>query len=53
MTITLLRLLPELMPLVLAGLLGWTGWVKLFGRHTARQAAGSALGRLMPAPGRR
>jgi hypothetical protein len=50
MPITLLRLIPELTPLVLAGLLGWTGWVKLFGRHTARQAAGSALGRLMPAP---
>ncbi|HEY1616208.1 MAG TPA: MauE/DoxX family redox-associated membrane protein [Streptosporangiaceae bacterium] len=50
MPITLLRLVPELTPLVLAGLLGWTGWVKLFGRHTARQAAGSALARLMPAP---
>lgn len=50
MPITLLRLVPELTPLVLAGLLGWTGWAKLFGRHTARQAADSALGRLMPPP---
>jgi Methylamine utilisation protein MauE len=50
MSITLLRLVPGLTPLVLAGLLGWTGGRKLFSRHTARQAAGSALARLLPPP---
>jgi hypothetical protein len=41
-------LLPELAPLALAVLLGWTGCVKLLGRHTARQAADTALARLLP-----
>jgi hypothetical protein len=50
MFITLLRLVPEVTPLVLAGLLGWTGWVKLFGRQARRQAASSALGLLLRAP---
>jgi hypothetical protein len=50
MSITLLRLVPGLMPLVLAALLGWTGGLKLLGRHTARQATGSALARLFPPP---
>lgn len=50
MTITLLRLVPEVTPLVLAGLLAWTGGLKLFGRKAAQQAAGSALGKLVPPP---
>ncbi len=41
-------LLPELAPLALAVLLGWTGGAKLLGRHTARQAADTALARLLP-----
>lgn len=41
-------LLPELAPLVLACLLGWTGGVKLLGRRTAPQAADTALARLLP-----
>jgi Methylamine utilisation protein MauE len=50
MSITLLRLVADLTPLVLAGLLAWTGGLKLSSRHTARQAAGSALARLLPPP---
>ncbi|HEY7429128.1 MAG TPA: MauE/DoxX family redox-associated membrane protein [Streptosporangiaceae bacterium] len=41
-------LLPELAPLVLACLLGWTGGGKLLGRRTAQQAADTALARLLP-----
>jgi methylamine utilization protein MauE len=44
-------LLPELAPLALAVLLGGTGYAKLLGRHTARQAAGTALARLLPGQG--
>ncbi|PZG97493.1 hypothetical protein C1I97_25365 [Streptomyces sp. NTH33] len=36
-----------LVPLVLAGLLGWTGSVKLFSRDTARQAPRTALARML------
>ncbi|QKW06182.1 hypothetical protein HUT18_06970 [Streptomyces sp. NA04227] len=36
-----------LLPLVLAGLLGWTGAVKAFGRGTARQAPKTALARML------
>jgi methylamine utilization protein MauE len=50
MTIMLQRLLPGLVPLVVAALLGWTGSFKLLGRRTARVAAGSALARLLPGP---
>ncbi|WP_232839139.1 MauE/DoxX family redox-associated membrane protein [Streptomyces triticisoli] len=35
------------MPLVLAGLLGWTGSVKLFSRDTVRQAPRTALARML------
>lgn len=47
----LLSLLPQLLPLVLGGLLGWTGGAKLSRRRAARQAAGSALERILPGPG--
>ncbi|MER5185102.1 MauE/DoxX family redox-associated membrane protein [Streptomyces sp. NPDC002896] len=40
-------LVPALVPLVLAGLLGWTGAVKLFGRGTVRQAPKTALARML------
>jgi len=40
-------LLPEMAPLAMAVLLGWTGCVKL-GRRAARQAADTALARLLP-----
>jgi methylamine utilization protein MauE len=50
MAIVLQRLLPGLVPLVVAALLGWTGSVKLLGRRTARAAAASALARLLPGP---
>jgi hypothetical protein len=43
-------LFPELAPLALAVLLGWTGGGKLLGRRTAAQAANSALARLLPPP---
>jgi hypothetical protein len=43
-------LLPELAPLVLAGLLGWTGGVKLLRRRAPRQAEDTALARLLPGP---
>ncbi|MET8009382.1 MauE/DoxX family redox-associated membrane protein [Streptomyces sp. NPDC005271] len=39
-------------PLLLAGLLGPAGAAKLFGRGTARQAAGTALARLLRGGGR-
>lgn len=38
---------PALVPLVLAGLLGWTGAVKLLGRGTVRQAPRTALARML------
>ncbi|MFI9626643.1 MauE/DoxX family redox-associated membrane protein [Streptomyces sp. NPDC052042] len=37
----------SLAPLVLAGLLGWTGAVKVFSRDTARQAPKTALARML------
>jgi Methylamine utilisation protein MauE len=46
----LLSLLPQLLPLMLGGLLGWTGGAKLPRRRAARQAAGSALERILPSP---
>jgi hypothetical protein len=46
----LFTLLPQLLPLMLGGLLGWTGSIKLPRRQAARQAAGSALERILPGP---
>ncbi|MFF4084931.1 MauE/DoxX family redox-associated membrane protein [Streptomyces sp. NPDC001777] len=43
----MLSLTTSLAPLVLAGLLGWTGAVKAFGRDTARQAPKTALARML------
>ncbi|PWI08976.1 hypothetical protein DIZ27_20045 [Streptomyces sp. NWU339] len=43
----MLSLTTSLVPLVLAGLLGWTGSVKLFSRDTARQAPKTALARML------
>ncbi|MFD7284563.1 MauE/DoxX family redox-associated membrane protein [Streptomyces sp. NPDC059863] len=43
----MLSLTTGLAPLVLAGLLGWTGAVKLFGRRTALQAPKTALARML------
>lgn len=44
----LLGLFPPVLPLVLGGLLGWSGSAKLPRRRAVRQAAGSALERLLP-----
>ncbi|MFJ7254396.1 MauE/DoxX family redox-associated membrane protein [Streptomyces sp. NPDC098085] len=43
----MLSLTTSLAPLVLAGLLGWTGAVKAFGRGTAQQAPKTALARML------
>ncbi|MFF2958722.1 MauE/DoxX family redox-associated membrane protein [Streptomyces sp. NPDC057963] len=43
----MLSLTTSLAPLVLAGLLGWTGVVKAFGRGTAQQAPKTALARML------
>ncbi|MEU6007750.1 MauE/DoxX family redox-associated membrane protein [Streptomyces sp. NPDC047453] len=43
----MLSLTTGLVPLVLAGLLGWTGAVKLFDRDTARRAPKTALARML------
>ncbi|MFF9122934.1 MauE/DoxX family redox-associated membrane protein [Streptomyces sp. NPDC014889] len=43
----MLSLTTGLVPLVLAGLLGWTGSVKLFDRDTVRQAPKTALARML------
>jgi hypothetical protein len=43
----MLSLTTGLVPLVLAGLLGWTGSVKLFSRDTVRQAPRTALARML------
>ncbi|MFF2327206.1 MULTISPECIES: MauE/DoxX family redox-associated membrane protein [unclassified Streptomyces] len=43
----MLSLTTGLAPLVLAGLLGWTGAVKAFSRGTARQAPKTALARML------
>ncbi|MGW5127463.1 MauE/DoxX family redox-associated membrane protein [Streptomyces sp. NPDC004069] len=43
----MLSLTTDLVPLVLAGLLGWTGSVKLFDRDTVRQAPRTALARML------
>ncbi|MFB7556294.1 MauE/DoxX family redox-associated membrane protein [Streptomyces brevispora] len=43
----MLSLTTGLAPLVLAGLLGWTGAVKLFGRGTVLQAPKTALARML------
>ncbi|WP_406723855.1 MauE/DoxX family redox-associated membrane protein [Streptomyces sp. GD-15H] len=43
----MLSLTTGLIPLVLAGLLGWTGSVKLFNRDTVRQAPKTALARML------
>ncbi|MFF9508719.1 MauE/DoxX family redox-associated membrane protein [Streptomyces sp. NPDC014724] len=43
----MLSLTTGLAPLVLAGLLGWTGAVKVFSRGTARQAPKTALARML------
>ncbi|GAA3367125.1 hypothetical protein GCM10020367_68750 [Streptomyces sannanensis] len=43
----MLSLTTGLVPLVLAGLLGWTGSVKLFNRDTVRQAPKTALARIL------
>ncbi|MEU6014325.1 MauE/DoxX family redox-associated membrane protein [Streptomyces sp. NPDC047515] len=43
----MLSLTTGLAPLVLAGLLGWTGAVKSFGRGTAQQAPKTALARIL------
>ena len=48
----MLSLTTHLMPLVLAGLLGWSGSVKLFRRDTVRQAPRTALARCCAACGR-
>lgn len=41
-------MLLSLLPLILGGLLGWTGGAKLSRRRAARQAAGSALEKILP-----
>jgi hypothetical protein len=46
----LLTLLPQLLPLTLGILLGWTGGAKLPRRRAARQAAGSGLEHILPGP---
>ncbi|MFD4949985.1 MauE/DoxX family redox-associated membrane protein, partial [Streptomyces sp. NPDC058409] len=43
----MLSLTTSLAPLVLAGLLGWTGAVKVFSRGTAQQAPKTALARML------
>ncbi|MGW1549655.1 MauE/DoxX family redox-associated membrane protein, partial [Streptomyces sp. NPDC002346] len=43
----MLSLTTGLAPLVLAGLLGWTGAVKVFSRGTAQQAPKTALARML------
>ncbi|MFE9172596.1 MauE/DoxX family redox-associated membrane protein [Streptomyces kebangsaanensis] len=43
----MLSLTTGLVPLVLAGLLGWTGSVKLFDRDTVRRAPRTALARML------
>ena len=43
----MLSLTTGLTPLVLAGLLGWTGAVKLFSRGTGLQAPKTALARML------
>ncbi|MER5361101.1 hypothetical protein [Streptomyces sp. NPDC002785] len=43
----MLSLTTSLVPLVLAGLLGWTGAVKVFSRGTAQQAPKTALARML------
>ena len=43
----MLSLTTGLAPLVLAGLLGWTGAVKLFSRSTVLQAPKTALARMV------
>ncbi|MGW3655363.1 MauE/DoxX family redox-associated membrane protein [Streptomyces sp. NPDC005151] len=48
----MLSLTTGLAPLVLAGLLGWTGAVKAFSRGTARQAPKTALARMLRSSGR-
>ena len=43
----MLSLASHLAPLLLGGILGWTGAAKLFGRATARAAAGTPLARIL------